>query len=336
MTAPRLLEDIRNQPSSFRQTAAFLPRSGVAGLAEAIRRAPGVLLTGMGSSLYAGMILGHSLDRLGIPNRVIETAELLHFPYRLRRDELVVLISRSGETVESLELLSLLKDRNAQFAGVTSVAESTLARACERRMVVSHLPDEIVAVQSYTATVLALQGLAALLAGGPADAFLDQAEAIAAATGQWLPELEARASEWKSFLENAACLYVLGRGTSLASALEAGLLFHEVSKQPASAVSAPNFRHGPVEISGPQTRVVLFANQSATRSLDLALATDLRHFGAEVRVIETPGDPVWAEVIETIPLQLAALWLAQWRGIPLGQFRFASQVTRAEDRFTSP
>jgi glucosamine--fructose-6-phosphate aminotransferase (isomerizing) len=120
-------------------------------------------------------------------------------------------------------------------------------------------------------------------------------------------------------------------------------MFNEVSKQASTAMSPANFRHGPVEIVDARFRAILFATQPAALSLDLALAADLARFGGQARVVTPPGVdaavPAWtlpgmdsrlAPVFEAIPVQIAAWRLAQWRGVPLGVFRYASQVTRAE------
>ena len=327
MSVPRLLEDIHGQPESLRMAAEGV--KDARRLAEAIRTAGSVVLTGMGSSLYAGMVLSHALCELGIVSRAVETAELLHFPHLLRAGELVILISRSGETVEVLELMGR---GGIDFAAVTSEPASSLARGCALTMCVRHRPDELVAVQSYTATVLALLGLASVLSTNEAE-FLRRVEAALEALPGYLAEQEEASMQWKEFLAPAGCVYLLGRGPSLASAMEGGLLLHEVSKQPAAAVSAANFRHGPVEVAGERLRAFLFASQMATRDLDRALAGDLIRFGSFVQVIEPPVEPWLAPVFETIPVQFAALRLAEWRGVPLGHVQLASQVTRAEDRF---
>ena len=123
----------------------------------------------------------------------------------------------------------------------------------------------------------------------------------------------------------------------------------KVAKSSAVAMPAGGFRHGPVEVVDRDFRAVVFAPSGAGRALNLDLARDLKLFGGQVRVIgpckdgdgagellfwPTPEMPeMVAPALEIIPAQIAALRLAEWRGIPAGEFRFVSTVTRDEGRF---
>ncbi|MGH9614273.1 MAG: SIS domain-containing protein, partial [Bryobacteraceae bacterium] len=156
-------------------------------------------------------------------------------------------------------------------------------------------------------------------------------------------------TSWRAFLNGAGVIYLLGRGPSLGSVAESTLLFHEVAKAPASAMSAAHFRHGPVEVVAKDFRALLFATHAATRELEAGLASDIAGMGGNVRVIG--ADEIedglqlcpWpdgitetlAPVAEIIPIQIAALRLAQWRGITPGDFRFAPVVTLTESGFAA-
>jgi glucosamine--fructose-6-phosphate aminotransferase (isomerizing) len=108
-----------------------------------------------------------------------------------------------------------------------------------------------------------------------------------------------------------------------------------------------SFRHGPIEVVDSRFRALLFAPEGATRDLNLALARDLVRFGGRVRVIgpalpaefesigiTTPSCvDALAPLVEVIPLQAAAVRLAQLRGVPLGRFRFTPKVARDEAAF---
>jgi glucosamine--fructose-6-phosphate aminotransferase (isomerizing) len=276
--------------------------------------------------MYAAVPLEYELVRAGFRASVAETAELLHYQSELCRGAVVVLISRSGETVEILKLLAALEGMGAVTIGVTSVAESTLARSVRHALAVPHLPDEMVAIQSYTATVLAL----ALLGGaagfdGLAERVEELAQRCAGAIG-----------EWDEFLDGAAAIHLLARGPSCASAMEGALLFNETAKFPACAAPAGSFRHGPVEIVEEGFRAIVFAADEPARTLNEALAADLARFGGAVRVIgpQIPPLPgVLRAVAEIVPVQFAALRLAQLRGVTPGSFRYAPQVTSDETRF---
>jgi fructoselysine-6-P-deglycase FrlB-like protein len=135
----------------------------------------------------------------------------------------------------------------------------------------------------------------------------------------------------------ARAIYVLGRGASMGSVHEGALLFHETARNSAIPMSCAQFRHGPVEAVSPDLRAFVYASQQETYELDLALADDLRTLGASVRSVLTPALPdAWAAVIEIVPLQVAAVRLAEARGIPPAKFQFAPMVTVEERGFEKP
>jgi glucosamine--fructose-6-phosphate aminotransferase (isomerizing) len=261
----------------------------------------------------------------------------------------VVIVSRSGESVEIVKLLSRVQEISQHTIGVTNEPESTLAKGARVALTVGSLPDEMVAIQSYTGTVAALMLLAAAVTGDldkthtEATALLPRVTSLIAAN---LDHIE----DWDDFFKTGSSIYLLGRGPSYASALEGALLFSETAKEPAVGIASGSFRHGPVEIVDANFRAIVFAPQGKTRELNLGLAEDLMKFGAKVRVvgpvgptghggralpfIDVPEVPEkLAPLIDIIPVQLAALRLAHRKNLVIGKFRYAPQVTRNEMSF---
>jgi glucosamine--fructose-6-phosphate aminotransferase (isomerizing) len=129
--------------------------------------------------------------------------------------------------------------------------------------------------------------------------------------------------------------------------LEGALLFNEVARMPAIGMLAGSFRHGPVELVDEKFRALIFAAPGRTMDLNLALARDLVKFGGSVRIVGSAIERIpgaqWcdlgtipealAPLVEIIPVQVAAMRMAQSRGIPDGTFRYISQVARSEARF---
>jgi len=166
MTSSRLLEDILAQPESLSRVLAHQTGDGLASLRNAaamLRSATRVVITGMGASFYASYPLDYLLCSLGIDSVAVEAAELLHYRQSMCKDAVVVLVSRSGESVEIEKLLHNLG--GTPTIGVTNVPESVLAKRSRQMLLVGSLPDEMVAIQSYTGTVLALLLLGALVEG---------------------------------------------------------------------------------------------------------------------------------------------------------------------------
>ena len=348
MKMSRLTHNILAQPDSLSRVLQQQCGEGLTSLllaASLLRSGKRVLITGIGASMFASIPLEYFLCSMGIDAVTIEAAELLHYRHDAFRDAVAVVVSRSGESIEIAKLLSILKGRQP-IIGITNEPASVLSQEADVNLHIGSLPDEMVAIQTYTGTLLTLHLLASAVTN-TLDAAKDEIEALRPDFSQLiatnLDELEA----WDAFLEAGSPLYLLARGPSYASALEGALLFNEVAKAPAVGMPAASFRHGPVELVDHNFRGLIFAPQGRTRDLNIALGRDLARFGGLVRVIgpsqeSLPGmqwcniQPVpetLAPLFEIVPIQFAALRMAQLRGIPAGSFRYTPQVATDEESF---
>lgn len=351
MTQPGILSDIQQQPVALKKTLEHHLGPGRADIKEAaerIRGASRLLVSGMGASFFAALPFSTMLGRQGRPAPVIETSELLHHQLPLCKDAVLLLVSRSGETIEITRLL----ERGAEPAaviGVTIVEDSTLYRRADIGLRAGLSQDRLVAVQTYTCTLLTMLLLGAEVLGELELGWREDGEVAIRALESFLQEQDAWGDAWDGFLGEARSLYVLGRGASAASAFEGALLFQETAKMPVIGMNAAAFRHGPVEVTGPDLRVVLFASQPATRHLDVSLAEELTGFGAAVCLIEPGESPevagpmhlqlpkvrdLLAPLVEIAPMQLAAYRTALRKGVVLDEFRFATSVTLDEAKFS--
>lgn len=338
---PPIVENIRDQPRSLERVIAHQLGEGKAALLEAASVAGGarrLILSGMGASLFACIPLSNWLAGKGIAAEVIETSELLHYGRAtLGPGTVVVLVSRSGETVEVAKLLPFLKQAGAAAIGVTNVAGSGLAREAAVTMMVNSLPDQLVAIQTYTGTVVALLLLGAALRGEFDGRWSERAPSLAESMRAQIDGALQTMDEIQSFLGSPANdMYLLGRGASLASAAEGQLLFHETAKKAAVGMAAAHFRHGPVEVVHQGFRAFVFTSQTATADLDVALAADIERMGGRARVVggTVAGMPdPFATILEIVPIQAAAAGLAERRGIVAGEFRFCAPVTLSEVGF---
>jgi glutamine---fructose-6-phosphate transaminase (isomerizing) len=348
---PRLLRDIQSQPESLAGVLGYQLSGGHEALMRAagiVRSAKRVVITGMGASLNASIPFEYRLCSAGIDATLAESGELLHYPRPVLHDTVVVIVSRSGESVEIAKLLPRFRGACTTI-GVTNEPESSLGRGADHAIFVRSLPDEMVAIQTYTGTVLALALLAAAVADDLAS-LASQARAAIDLQRDLIRQGVERVALWDEFLEMRSPIHLLARGPSTGSALEGALLFNETAKAPAVGMTVASFRHGPVELVDGTFSGLIFAPADATQTLNLALAADLVRFGGRVRVIGPPhpGYPglEWCEtpeisvsltpLVEIVPVQLAALRLAQLRGIPPGEFRYAPQVARDEAAFAPP
>ncbi len=339
--------NIFGQPASLSAVAGYQFGEGAAALGEAaklLRGASRIVLSGMGSSLFACLPLESYLNARGIPAVAIETSELLHYKHEIcDLGTVVVLVSRSGETVEAVKLLAKLKGSGAAVIGVTNEAGTTLERESGRAILIGSARDELIAVQTYSGTLATLLLLGAAMCGeleGWRTALDRAADALAA----FVEECMAASEGWRDVFEPARAVYLLGRGASIASVVEGALLFHEAAKTPAVGMTGSHFRHGPVEVVDRDFRAVVFASQKKTAEIDGALAKDLRQLGGGIFAIGpyAEGALSWAAdevreelapLIEIVPVQCAAMRLAEWQGFVPGVFRTAAPVTLNETGF---
>ena len=343
-----LFGNILAQPAALQAVYDYQFGAGLRALkasGELVRQSKRAVLTGMGASLFACEPATYLPFFLSARARAIESAELLYFLHStIDAETAVVLVSRSGESIEVIKLLDVLKKHGCPTVGVLNVAESLLATQSDEYVLLGSPPDQLVAIQTYIATVAAIT-----LIGAAAANDLDRAQSELKGTidmlESWIPQCVAASLNWESFTEPETPLYILGRGSSLGSVNEGVLLMHETAKSPAIGMSVAQFRHGPVEVADKRLRAVIFGTQDLTAEIDGQLATDLTKMGGDIRWIG-PGSPVeplcpWPEelpeyfraIFEIIPLQLLAYRTAEARGVTPGDFRWAPTVTSSEAGF---
>lgn len=346
MSMECLLSDIRRQPESLLRVVDhhYGPgRSDLEITAELLRQAPAIILTGMGASLFACTPLQYYLASKGYRVMMAETAELLHYQLELCRGSIIVVVSRSGDTVEVRKLLNALPDCS-RVIGVTNEAGSCLANRARAVLVVTNHADNLVAVQSYTGQLATLMTLGISVAGESEAAWRTLIDGAVAEMPQVIDDSLDSMVEARPFLDSARVVHLLGRGLSCASCAEGALLFNEVAKLPAIPLPAGLFRHGPVEVVDREFRGVVFAPEGKTRHLNLELAQNVTSFGGQVYVVGSGpaalnGLKFWkipatneslVPLFEVIAVQVAAWQVAQWRGVGLDGFRYVSRVTLDE------
>lgn len=349
MTMSNLARNILSQTESLSGVLQHQCGDGATALAQAaslLRSGKRVLITGIGASLFASIPFEYTLCSLGIDAVTVEAGELLHYRYAGFRDAVVVVVSRSGESIEVARLLGVLKGRKS-IIGISNEPQSLLAQNTDVSIYIRSLADEMVAIQTYTGTLLTLHLLASTVTD-TREAAKEAITTLLPAFSQLVDSSIGGLNQWDDFLCPDSPVYLLARGPSCASAYEGALLFNEVAKSTAVGMATASFRHGPVEVVDGHFRGFVFAPQGKTRELNLALAHDLARFGGQIRVFgpsfessalgvggcEVPVVPeTLAPLFEIVPVQAAALRMAELRGIRPGSFRYAPQVAVNEAEF---
>jgi glucosamine--fructose-6-phosphate aminotransferase (isomerizing) len=311
-----------------------------------------VTILACGTSWHAGLVGRHVIEGLvGIPVRVEYASE-----YRYQRlldldDTLVLAISQSGETADTLEAMRAAKSAGARIAGIVNVVGSTIAREADGGMYLHAGPEVGVAsTKAFTAQVAALILLALKLAhvrGVP------EARLRPIASGlERIPELIGRVLELEPAIRGIAETYAdtrnalyLGRGVNFPVALEGALKLKEISYIHAEGLPAAEMKHGPIALIDENMPVVFVAPRDAVYEKVVSNIQEVKARGGRIIAIATEGDDDLSELadhvlhvpavlselsplVTAVPLQLLAYHIAVLRGCDVDRPRnLAKSVT---------
>jgi glucosamine--fructose-6-phosphate aminotransferase (isomerizing) len=343
-----LMEEIAQQPTVLSGLRKFYTSPGAipSKLLRAMvkRWPPTVVLTGMGSSMYAAFPAQAYLNSLGVRALIWETGELVdHHRKFLGEDILLVVVSQSGETAEVLRLLEAVP-REEGLVAVCNLETSSLARRAKLLLPMMAGRPAPVGTKTYSCAVAVLMYLAMAITRKPLHPLTQALMQAIEAQESIIERHDELIPPTVEFFNNPHYTALLSRGAELASAYQGALLFKEVVKLGAEPMSAAQFRHGPMEIIDPAHRYIIFSRQSDVapkRKPDTGLfklARDICKHGGRVLLYsdQTFGDvtnmrPVPVEavrlglgtLVDTVHIQLLVHDLALRAGLEPGSFRFA-------------
>src|SRR5262249_4878620 len=235
--ATHFLKDILRQPKELRWTLEHLTGSAapeVAKAAAAIRGARSVFLTGIGSSWHAALNVAPVFNEAARLVYLVEASELLLFA-DLPADSVVIAISRSGRSIEIVQLVEKAKRSGVKVIGITNVPEGTLAKEADFPIVVPVELDHAISVNTYSTLASAAGALAKTATEGFGPAEVSELAAAVDDAGRAIPEWQRKIATSKWFAPGRTT-YFLARGASLGTAQEARLLWEEGVKAPATAM----------------------------------------------------------------------------------------------------
>ena len=355
----RFLAEILEQPGVMRASAAGLDgqREGIARVGELAVRGRHFILTGMGSSYDACLAAASVLARRGVVATTVNTAELLHFrTAALTERTPVIAVSQSGSSAEPVRLAERLAAAQPRppLVTVTNGADNPLARLADVSLDSLAGVEESPSTKTFAASLVVLRALCEAVvpaaAAGPFDAGAAVAAAAAdagraaAAAERLLSDRQGLADRVRAWCDERPSIVMLGRGTARAAAEMGALILKEAARRQAESLDTAEFRHGPLELAGPELAVAVVSTEPATVSLDARLASELVAHGASVMMIAAQGGPatagasigidelhpLLAPAVAVIPLQLLAWRLALEGGRDPGRLTRASKVTTTE------
>jgi glucosamine--fructose-6-phosphate aminotransferase (isomerizing) len=338
------LAEILGQPEALERAGAAIGRQ-VDGLHALARHAPreGIVLTGMGASYDACLAMASVLGSRGVLATAVNTAELVHFRLpAVDASALVVAVSQSGRSAELVRLADELS--GPLLVSVTNGLDNQLADAADVAFDTEAGIELGPSTMTFAASLPPLAAVAAVLAGdqpaAAAQASATAADAAAVHAARMLGTHEELAARMLGWLGDRAGALLVGRGTARAAADLGSLVLKEAAGLAAECLDAAEFRHGPLELAGPDLAVAVVA-EPATSGLDRALASEVAALGGAAIVLSPLGDEpgeiavgdlhrLVAPAVAAIPFELLAWQLARRRGRRPGEFTVATKVTTRE------
>jgi glucosamine--fructose-6-phosphate aminotransferase (isomerizing) len=351
-----MLKEIHEQPAALRATlSGRLHAGGAVDLSEVdLTGLERVAIVGCGTSYHAGLLGKDAIERLArIPVEVAVASEYRYADPIGDEKTLVVAISQSGETTDTLAAVEAARDFGGRVLAVTNTQGSLITREADAVLLTKAGPEICVAsTKTFLAQVAALDLLALELARTrdtvPERELLKLGRDLRRApekVEETLGLLEGRVEEAAHVFEGARCALFLGRGPSYPVALEGALKLKEISYLPAEGYPAGEMKHGPIALVDENCPVVAVLGQGLVREKTLSNVEETLARGADVLTIAREDDkaarrisrvvlpiPDAPEMLEAlvlnVPLQLLAYRVAKNRGLDVDKPRnLAKSVT---------
>ena len=354
-----MMKEIHEQPVAVRDTIRSVVKDGRADLTgmgldeETLRGISGIHIVACGSACHVGIAAQYVIEDLArIPVRVEVASEFRYRTLLLDKDALVVIISQSGETADSLAALREAKARGIRTLAIVNVVGSSIAREADNVFYTLAGPEIAVATtKAYSTQLIACYALAMEL--GRARGALDEAQYASLITElEALPDKMSRILEDKERIQwfaakfsNARDVFFIGRGIDYAICMEGSLKMKEISYIHSEAYAAGELKHGTISLIENGTLVIGVLTQKKLFEKTVSNMIECRSRGAYLmgltsygnyEVEDTAGftvyvprtDEHFATSLAVIPLQLLGYYISVARGLDVDKPRnLAKSVT---------
>ncbi|OPY56895.1 MAG: Glutamine--fructose-6-phosphate aminotransferase (isomerizing) [Pelotomaculum sp. PtaU1.Bin035] len=356
-----MLKEIHEQPQALRDTlSGRISTDGVNVILDEVKITPEkikglkkIFITACGTAYHAGLVGKHIIEKLArLPVEVDIASEFRYRHPIIESDSLVLVISQSGETADTLAAMREAKRQGARVIAVTNVVGSSVSREADDLIYTWAGPEIAVAsTKAYTTQLVAMYLFALYLADVRGTVKSEEIQEILLG----MKKLAAKAQSIldntvvvKDFAQEFACstdVFFIGRGLDYAVAMEGSLKLKEISYIHAEAYAAGELKHGTLALIEDKMPVVALATQEGLFDKMVSNIQEVNARGAAVvalamdglkevervagKVIYIPNThPVLAPVLTVIPLQLLAYHTAVARGCDVDKPRnLAKSVT---------
>ncbi len=356
-----MLKEIYEQPRSIRDcfrgrmnlNKGMIRLSGIENFEEKWLNASRIIILGCGTSWHAGLVGEYLFEELArIPVEVEYASEFRYRNPIIREDDIVIAISQSGETADTLAAVKLAREAGAHIFGVCNVVGSSISRATHSGCYTHAGPEiGVASTKAFTAQVTVLTLMALTVAEKRGTIAPERLHRLIAEINS-IPDKIEQTLETNADVEFISNVYkdsrnalYLGRGFTFPVALEGALKLKEISYIHAEGYPAAEMKHGPIALIDEEMPVFVIATQGhsyekvvsnieevkARKGKIIAIVTagDTHVRKIADHIIEIPkSDDVLAPLLTVIPLQLLSYHVAVMRGCNVDQPRnLAKSVT---------
>ncbi|WP_207532710.1 glutamine--fructose-6-phosphate transaminase (isomerizing) [Desertivirga arenae] len=356
-----MLKEIYEQPRSIRDCmrGRIYPKEGkiqLGGLneyADKLKNIDRIIIIACGTSWHAGLVAEYLIEEYArVPVEVEYASEFRYRNPIITEKDVVIAISQSGETADTLAAIELAKEKGATILGVCNVVGSSIPRSTHAGAYTHAGPEiGVASTKAFTAQVTVLTLISLFLAEKRGTLgqtqrvqLLTELEEIPALVEKCLEANEHILSIAEKFKDATNCLF-LGRGTGFPVALEGALKLKEISYIHAEGYPAAEMKHGPIALIDEEMPVVVIAPQNSSYEKVISNIQEVKARKGQVIAIVTEGDKevkkmadytieipaaneAFLPLIATIPLQLLSYHIAVLRGCNVDQPRnLAKSVT---------
>jgi glucosamine--fructose-6-phosphate aminotransferase (isomerizing) len=354
--------ELQQSPSAFYDTVAALMTTDHQAVVDQLsidpyelQRIRKVVIIGCGTSYHAGLVGRYLIEHLArIPVEVDVASEYRYRDPILDADTLVVGISQSGESLETITALRECVASGARTIAITNVIGSQLSRVADGVLYTRAGPEiSVASTKTHLAQVGAL-GMLAIYLGElkgvlyPDEASRRRQELIAMA--ELLRATLDRQSQWRAGIGDYLSrehFFFIGRNLLYPVAMEGALKMKELSYIAAEAYPAGELKHGPIAMLDEQAVVVALLGDDRLHEKMLGNIEEVRARGATILAVATDGDAgpdeladivlrvpkseaLWSPLLMVLPLQVMAGWMAQARGYDLDKPRNLAKTVTVE------
>jgi len=356
-----MLKEIFEQPKSIRDSIRgrinvgkdTISMAGIIDNAEFFQKAKRIIFTAAGTSWHAALVGEYIFEELAeIPVEVEYASEFRYRNPIINEDDIVIAISQSGETADTLAAMRLAKSKGALIYSICNVVGSTIARTADAGSYTHAGPEiGVASTKAFTSQITVIYLIALLMAQQRGkiskERFLkliDELDKIPALAEETL-KINDQVKEMAKVFTYARNFLYLGRGYNFPVALEGALKLKEISYIHAEGYPAAEMKHGPIALIDKKMPVVVIAPASAVYDKVVSNIQEIKARKGKVIAIVSKGDktvsaladyvleiPVTMEIfsplITVIPLQLLSYYIAVMRDCEIDQPRnLAKSVT---------